>query len=581
MSCHGNPELKTPSTDRLHRESIRFKDFHVAPVCTPTRGQLMTGRDALANGACDPSRGHDMMWPELPTMADIFRDNGYKTGLFGKWHLGDAWPHLPNSRGFDEAIYHLGGAIGVDSDYWNNDYFDDHYLHNGELKQYSGYCTDVWFEEAIKWMEEQHAADDPFFLYIPTNGDHIPLFVPDKYRDPYRHLGIYLASFFGMIANYEENLDKLEQAMIRMVLYENTIVIFMSDNGGTIGCDFYNAGMRGKKGSYYEGGHRVPCFIRWPGGDFTPPRDVQDCTQCQDILPTLISLCGLDAGDASFDGTDLSKLLRGEEDKLSDRMLVVQRSEGGPKKYNGAILWDKWRLVDGKELYDLKSDPGQENDVSARHEDIVAAMKNHYEAWWAKLEPRLYDTVGITVGAPEQEVVVLTSRDRAESRKIWYQEQVRLGETENGIWHINVAREGTYQVSLCRWPREANGTLCSGMPEYVPADTTFMEEHSVEGTVHDSVNAMVTQRYLNLGSTYPEGKALAIKKARLCVCDFDESIDLSGEEKEASFKVELPEGRVELKSWLYDEDGNEIGGAYYVYITRQNPNFQRGGTSHS
>ena len=201
LACHGNPIIKTPHLDALHAESIRFTDFHVAPMCTPTRGELLTGQDALRNGATFVCMGRSLMNPELPTMADIFARNGYCTGHFGKWHLGDNYPYRPQDRGFEETIHHPAWGITSAADYFGNDYFDDHYRHNGAIEAFKGYCTDVWFDEAINWIKAQ--GDAPFFAYIATNAPHTPLWVPDEYRQPYlAHVPYNVASFYGMIANY-------------------------------------------------------------------------------------------------------------------------------------------------------------------------------------------------------------------------------------------------------------------------------------------------------------------------------------------------------------------------------------------
>ena len=215
LSCLGNPILKTPALDRLHAYSVRLTDFHVAPMCSPTRGELMTGQDALRNGATFVCMGRSLLRADLPTMADILAGNGYHTGHFGKWHLGDNFPYRPQDRGFHETIHHPAFGITSAADYFGNDYFDDHYRHKDEIKQYRGYCTDVWFEEAIRWMQGCHNRNEPFFAYIATNAPHGPLWVPDEYRQPYLN-GIRRdeASFFGMIANIDENMAQLERFLL-------------------------------------------------------------------------------------------------------------------------------------------------------------------------------------------------------------------------------------------------------------------------------------------------------------------------------------------------------------------------------
>src|SRR5688572_22971875 len=186
FSCHGNPVLKTPNMDKLHSESVRFTDFHVAPMCTPTRGQLMSGVDALRNKATSVTAGRALLRRDLPTMADVFASNGYRTGMFGKWHLGDNYPYRPMDRGFQVAKYHLGFGMSSAPEF-DNDYFNGRYRDNGVPRRFEGYCTDFWFDQAMGWM--RGGGSQPFLCYIPTNKPHGPALVPDKYSDPYKSAG--------------------------------------------------------------------------------------------------------------------------------------------------------------------------------------------------------------------------------------------------------------------------------------------------------------------------------------------------------------------------------------------------------
>ncbi|MBW3599978.1 MAG: arylsulfatase, partial [Planctomycetes bacterium] len=321
LSCHGNPVVRTPNLDQLYSESLRHTDFHAAPMCTPTRGQLMTGLDAFRNGAMNVSSGRTLLRRGLPTMADVFAASGYRTGIFGKWHLGDNYPFRPHDCGFHEALWFPSSHINSVPDYWNNDYFDDTYLHNGRRRKYDGYCTDIFFAEAIDWMKRQADQGQSFFTYLPLNAPHGPLFVPERYRRPVRERlsaaeaklpdlnpgqRASLVSFLAMIENIDENVGRLESFLADHGLRENTLLIFLTDNGSTFGPRYYNAGMKGGKTTLWEGGHRVPLFVRWPGGGFAPPRDVGELTQVQDLLPTLIDVCGLaPPADATFDGVSL------------------------------------------------------------------------------------------------------------------------------------------------------------------------------------------------------------------------------------------------------------------------------------
>lgn len=565
FSCLGNPVLKTPHLDRLHDESVRFTDFHVSPMCTPTRGQLLTGRDALANGATCACSGRTFMRRDLPTMAELFAAGGYQTGLFGKWHLGDNHPHRPHDRGFQEAVYHLGWGITSTPDFWNNDYFDDTFHRNGRVEAFSGYCTDVFFAGAASWMKSCAAGNKPFLCYLSLNAPHGPFYVPDKYKEPYRHLAPDVAGFFGMIANLDENLGRLETMLRETGLRENTILVFMTDNGGTGGIPVFNAGMRGAKASLYEGGHRVPCFVRWPAGKLRPAGDVADLTHVQDVLPTLLDLCGVKpAAPAEFHGVSLAPLLRGKpQPLLAERTLVVQYSgliQTVPAKWDAAVLHRNWRLVKGAELYDIQADPGQETDIASQYPGLVNELRAHYEAWWAAVEPGLREFETLDVGSERENPATLTSMD-------WFAPSltpasqpfdVRLmGETVvkegslpggrpqpvmNGPWNIRVTQGGAYRISLRRWPREAGAPLTSSLPAYQGVD-----------------------------GSYPEGKALPIAKARLQVAGFDATAPVTGTDQEAVFETTLKEGQTQLQTWFYDAQGRELCGAFYVEVLRRPP----------
>jgi arylsulfatase A-like enzyme len=531
LSCHGNPVLRTPNLDRLHAQSIRLTDFHVAPMCTPTRGELMSGLDALRNKARHVCGGLTMLRTDVPTMADVFAAGGYRTGLFGKWHLGDSYPYLPQHRGFQEVVHHKSWGITSAADYWGNDYFDDTYFHNGKLQKYEGYCNDVWFREATKWMKGCAARGEPFFCYVPTNVPHGPLFVAPQYAEPYRNKPGVPANFFGMIANIDENMGKLMTMLDETHLADNTILIFMTDNGGTAGVKLYNAGMRDGKTSLYDGGHRVPCFIRWPGGKLRKPGDIGELTTCQDLLPTLIDLCGLKAPSGThFDGTSLAGLLRGSPTTLPDRMIVVQYHIEIPK-WNATVMWNKWRLVKGRELYDIATDPGQKQDIAAQHPDVVEAMRDHYERWWTGVEPVAKEPCCVHIGAPQENPVRLTCAD-------WYMVYAdnfgHLQRNINSYWNLLVERDGDYEFTLTRWPPEAGAAL-------------------------------------DAPATHPtgKGKALPVGKARLQIGDFDASQPVAPGAPSAVFTVPLKAGKTRMQTWLYDRSDNELCGAFYVTARRK------------
>ena len=547
LSCLGNPILKTPVLDRLHADSVRLTDFHVAPMCTPTRGELMTGQDALRNGATFVCMGRSLLRADLPTMADILAENGYHTGHFGKWHLGDNYPYRPQDRGFHETIHHPAFGITSAADYYGNDYFDDHYRHKDEIKQYMGYCTDVWFEEAMRWMQGCHDRNEPFFAYIATNAPHGPYWVPDEYRQPYLN-GIRRdeASFFGMIANIDENMAQLEKFLQDNEIRDNTILIFMTDNGTAMGEGIYNAGMRGRKTSLYEGGHRVPCFIRWPAAGLEGGRDVDGVTRGVDILPTLIELCGLQAPDGwTCDGLSLAAHMRRPDKAVAERTSVVQyghANEGARTGFTGreraAVMWGRWRLIDGRELYNIGEDPGQQQDVAGANPELVKQLRGLYGAWWDGVEDTLTSYQPLTIGADAENPARLCSCDWA-----WVyadnQRGMRGPVMDSGTWHVEAARAGLYSFTLRRWPEE------SGLGISDPAPVM----QGVDGS-------------------WPAGKALPVASAWLQVGRSDQTLPVPPDATAQTFEMAVERGPTTVKSWWHDEEGNQLAGAYYLTAER-------------
>ncbi len=400
FSFMGNPVLKTPNFDAFAQQAIRLSDFHVAPMCSPTRGQLLTGLAALRNGATSVTAGRTFLRPGIPTIADVFARAGYRTGIFGKWHLGDSYPHRPIDKGFQESVYHLGWGQLQSTPEFDWPLIDGRYFHNGVEKRYQGHCTDFWFDSAMAWMKKCRQQDAPFLCYLPTNAPHAPCIDQPEYVQPYQGKGP--AGFFGMIAHLDKRFGDLSKFLAEEKLENDTIVIFMTDNGGTAGVKTFNAGLRAGKTTYYDGGHRVPCWIRWPNGNFGAPREIVTPTQNTDLLPTLCDLCGVtpparDPRDAVYSGVSLAGLLRGAQ-PLPDRVFVVQYGQI-LKKFDACVISGKWRLVNGQELYDVHADRAQQTNVAAQHPDVVAALRDYYEKWWQGLEPTLSAFVPITLGA--------------------------------------------------------------------------------------------------------------------------------------------------------------------------------------
>ncbi len=409
FSCHGNPILKTPNLDRLHNEGRRFTDFHVSPTCAPTRCALMTGRHEFRSGVTHTIHERERMSLKATTLAQVLKSGGYTTGIFGKWHLGDEPDRWPDKRGFDEMFIHGAGGIGQSyagscGDAPGNKYFDPAILHNGKFERTQGYCTDVFFGQALKWIEAQRAAGKPFFAYITPNAPHAPLVVPDEYAKLYAgKVPTNTAKFFGMIANIDDNVGRLLAKLQNWGLERDTLIIFMNDNGGTVGVPVFNAGMRGSKNTPWLGGTRAASFWRWPG--MLAPGDIDALAAHIDVLPTLAEIAGVKlSGDVrqQVEGRSLVPLLKNPRAAWPDRTLVAhigrwERGRAGESKYlHCSIRNRRWQLVcdtkDGRqqwELFDVKADPGEANDVAAAHPDVVKQLDDAYSQWWSATLPRL------------------------------------------------------------------------------------------------------------------------------------------------------------------------------------------------
>lgn len=531
IAAHGNPIIKTPNMDELHGESVRFTDFHVDPTCSPSRAALLTGRYSTRTGVWHTINGRSMMRPEEVTLAEVFKASGYDTALFGKWHIGDNYPCRPDDQGYDHVVWHHGGALENGPDYWGNDYYDDTFKVNGEWKQFEGYCTDVWFDEAIRYIEQPR--DDPFFISIHTNAPHSPYIVPESYSEPYREAGMSetMAIFYGMITSIDENLGRFRVRLEALGLAQNTVLIFMTDNGTTAGWitlnsdeTYYNAGMRGWKSSAYEGGHRVPMFWHWPEGGLVEGRDVSKLSAHIDVLPTLVDLLGLRKPvGPPLDGMSLAPLLRDGDATLRERTLFahVQRQYQPPKWSDSAVMTERWRLIDGKELYEIEADPGQERDLADRHPEVVGRLRGEYEAWWKSLGEDREQTVRYGLGGDENPMT-LSSHDwlmePGERDAVWHQIHIGRGDIGNGPWAVDVERAGRYEITLHRW-------------------APYLE------------------------------KPMGMVEARLRIGDVLETQKLEEDATGATFRVELESGPAMLKTWLKRPGPERTEhGAYYLRV---------------
>jgi arylsulfatase A-like enzyme len=535
----GNEMVKTPTIDKLRDQSTLLDNFHVDPTCAPTRSALMTGRYSDRVGVWHTIQGRSMLRRREVTMADVFSKNGYATGIFGKWHLGDCYPYRPEDRGFQTSVYHSGGGVGQTPDYWGNDYFDDTYIVNGKFQRFSGFCTDVWFAEGLKFIDDHK--DKPFFAYIVPNAPHGPFYCPEAYSKPYEsNPHIPHPEVYGMIENIDDNMATLLDYLDREGLADNTILIFMTDNGTGGGLKRprdawednglgYDGNMRGKKGSIYEGGHRVPFIIRWPNGHIEAGKSIEELTAHVDILPTLIDLCGLSAPEIKYDGVSLRHLLYPAETPWAERMLVVENQRVvDPIKWRFcSVMTEQWRLVNGEELYDLSVDQKQKSDVAAKHADVVEALRGDYENFWGDVSREHDLTSYMVIGSDESPIVRLCSHDwLLDIYPAWDQVHIVKGDAAvEAKWAIEVERDGVYEISLRRWPVEVDKGINDG--------------------------------------TY--GKAFNFKQARMRIGDVDETMDIPEGAKEVTFKMTLKRGVTELSPLFI---GPELTATpYYAYVT--------------
>lgn len=412
LACHGNPHVITPHIDRLASESVRLTNFHVSPTCAPTRCALMTGRHEFRSGVTHTIQERERMSLKATTYPQLLQTAGYRTGIFGKWHLGDQPDYQPGRRGFDEVFIHGAGGIGQTypgtcGDAPGNSYFNPAILHNGTFELTNGYCTDVFFERATRWIQEAKG-ERPFYCHIATNAPHGPLDCPEEYRNRYPDLPPDLAKFYGMITNIDDNVGRLMAKLAEWKLDENTLVIFMTDNGGTVGVKDFNAGMRGAKVTPWEGGTRVPSFWRWKGT--LEPKEIPQLTAHVDYFRTLTELAGAEVPaevSGLVEGRSLLPLLKLTGAEWPDRTLVThmgrwERGQAEAAMYsNCSIRNSRYALVSVPakprqpvtkpdwQLFDLQADPAQQTSIATREPEVVDQLARAYDAWWLSILPDL------------------------------------------------------------------------------------------------------------------------------------------------------------------------------------------------
>lgn len=456
VGVHGNQVIRTPNLDQFASEGVQLTQFYCSPVCAPTRASLMTGRYFYRTGVIHTSRGAARMASDEKTLAEVFQDAGYVTGIFGKWHLGDNYPLRPQDQGFQESLVHKSGGITQPPDQ-PNDYFDPLLWKNGHPVQAKGYCTDVFFAAAIDFIKDSQ--DVPFFAYIATNAPHTPLIVEETAWKYYEGKGQneVTAKVYAMVENVDQNFARLLKALDALKLRENTIVIFLTDNGPQQ--QRFNSGLNGRKSMVLEGGIHVPCFVQWPAklkGD----TKVDTRHAHIDWLPTLIEATGIQAElPNKIDGVSFWPQLTGTKTEVAPRNLFFQVHRGlEPEAYhNAAVLGERYKLVmnvgsfgkekladvaemqrTGIQLFDLQKDPGEKNDLAEDMPERVEELTEAYDAWFADVKAsREFSTPAIMLGSRATESTLLCRYQDGH-----YEEDRHLG------WKVEVQEPLLVQLAL-------------------------------------------------------------------------------------------------------------------------------------
>ena len=463
LGVTGNEYISTPHIDEFASLSTHFTNFHVDPVCAPTRSALMTGKFYLRTGIYDTFNGGAIMDPVEITIAEILSANGYETGIFGKWHLGDNYPGRPSDQGFAQSLVHKAGGIGQPGDLDNfprpdSSYFDPVLYENNRAVRTSGYCTDVFTDGALDFLEKNK--ENPFFLYVAYNAPHGPLQVPEQYLAKYEGKDFGLDAreaeaarrVYAMVENVDENVGRILASLEEKSLLNNTVVIFMSDNGPIPAR--YNAGLRGTKSSVYEGGIKVPFFIYYPK-IFEAGQKISTTVAHIDVLPTLLDICGLASEiPGGIDGSSMLPLLEGEEVDFKERFLYWQWARGYPELYaNTAIRQGDFKLVGDAEsnaaieefeLYNLAEDPFETTNIVQEAREKALALKKQLDAWYHQVvivegNPKAQ---GAVINPEFENPVVLNRNDAKGTPEQW---------TRDGVysyWDVEFAEEGYYDITF-------------------------------------------------------------------------------------------------------------------------------------
>lgn len=470
----GNHHIKTPTLDALAKESTRFTNFYVSPVCAPTRSSIMTGRQSLRTGITDTYNGGAIMATTEITIAELLKTVNYKTGIFGKWHLGDNYPYRPQDQGFDESVIHLSGGMGQVGDittYFKKDraYFDPILWHNGVRQAYQGYCTTIFTDEALRFISED--SDKPFFCYLSYNAPHAPLQLPDAYYNMYKDIdpsdgfskNIPLHEMtekdkenarkvYGMVTNIDDNLKRVFDALKASGKEENTIVIFLADNGPQ---NYrYTAGLKGKKSQVYRGGVQTPMLFKYPKA-YKGYNTVDENVLHTDLFPTIAALTDATLPkDRVIDGRSFTPLLSEHKSaNWKERPIFWYWTRKYPELYNNISLqYNGYKIVGHTgfnasitdfELYDIKNDPYELQNIVHEKTAIAQKLKKQLDSTFNDLikSPNLLNKPRIIIGVPWENPIFLSRNDAGGQRNIWNQPIIY------GKWDVTM-KPGTYHFKF-------------------------------------------------------------------------------------------------------------------------------------
>lgn len=475
LGFHQNPDIKTPVIDAFADQSIQFNNFYVSPVCSPTRASLLTGRYNIRTGVFDTFSGGSIMASSEVTIAELLRDSGYATGHFGKWHLGSNYPSRPQDQGFETSVWNLGGAIGNSGDPFNyykrdSSYFNPVLWKNGKKYQSQGYCSDVWTDEAIQFIGENQ--NTPFFVYLSYNAPHKPLQLPKEYYDQYkdkeineeyyRNKGIYVHGMtekdkedarkvYGMVTNIDDNLNRLFKELKKNKLYDNTIIIFMTDNGPAQ--YRYNGGFQGKKSMVQEGGIHVPFYMKLPKG-MAKVNEINERFAHIDVLPTIANLCGIQINaDLKLDGISMLPFLNSSISQKLERPLFFEWQRSYPEKYkNMAVIKNGFKLIGNTqedasisefELYNLNEDPYETLNIIKVLPKVSNELKSEMDLWFDDImrSPNMVELPRIIIGNEHENMTILSRNEARGIQEIRDQKDIYVS------WDVLIENPGEYRVS--------------------------------------------------------------------------------------------------------------------------------------